>query len=98
MEYSQIRASADIIKYSREKHCLLLSEDRMKEHKTNLFKTFIKKPNVIYFKLREFESIANRFTGKCFFRLCQMTPDGATVIINSFIEKAKLIIAFNKLK
>ena len=52
MNWRNIVNYEDIITYSKEKGCNFFNEDRIREHKTELFKTFIKTENVILMKLR----------------------------------------------
>ena len=93
---TKIKTYEDIIKFNRESlgNKALLSEDRMKEHQTILFKTFIKKDEVVYFKMRELDIS----TKKCIFKLCSINELGSVVIEQNYRTKKELQEGFNKLK
>lgn len=92
----KIRTYEDIINFNRESFGdkALLSEDRMKEHQTNLFKTFFKKDEVVYFKMRELDLS----TRKCIFKLCSINTLGSVVVEQNYRTKKELQEGFNKLK
>lgn len=93
---TKIRTYEDIIKLNRESlgDKALLSEDRMKEHQTNLFKTFFKKDDVVYFKMRELDLHSR----KCIFKLCSINELGSVIIEQNYRTKKELQEGFNKLK
>lgn len=98
MNWRNIINYEDIIAYSKEIGCNFFNEDRVKEHRTEIFKTFLKTENIILIKLRELESISGRLTGKCIFRVCSMKPDGAVEIENNFKNKKELQNYYNNKK
>lgn len=98
MNWRNIVSYKDIMAYSKERGCNFFDEERIKEHKTELFKTFIKTENTILMKLRELESISGRPTGKCVFRVCSMKPDGKIEIENNFKNKKELQTYYNNKK
>lgn len=98
MEFKKIKTYEDIITYNRE--CIgdkaLLEADRMREHKTELFKTFIKTPEYIYFKMRELD--LHSLSRKCIFKLCSIDSNGAVIIEQNYANKKELQKKFDEIK
>lgn len=96
MNFKKIKTYEDIILFNRESlgDNAILSEDRMREHKTELFKTFIKKNDVIYFRMRELDLHSR----KCIFKLCSINTLGSVVVEQNYKTKKELQEDFNKLK
>lgn len=96
MNFQKIKTYEDIILFNRESlgDKALLSEDRMREHKTELFKTFLKKDGVIYFRMRELDLQSRR----CIFKLCSINEHGSVTVEQNYKTKKELQEDFNKLK
>lgn len=96
MNFQKIKTYEDIILFNRENlgDKALLSEDRMREHKTELFKTFLKKNGVVYFRMRELDLQSKR----CIFKLCSINELGSVVVEQNYKTKKELQEDFNKLK
>lgn len=96
MEFKKIKTVEDIISYARDNNCNIFDKDRMKEKNTELFKVFIKKPDIIWFKMRELEKVG--YGKKCIFKLCLIKEDGKVEIEQNYATKKELQEDFNKLK